>query len=63
MITHIEDLTQKKFATNKPPAQMRGVNTTFADISKARALLDYNPETTINEGLFNFKGWFESSHR
>ena len=63
LIAQIEDITQKKFAINKLHAQMGDVNTTFADISKARTLLDYNPETTISEGLLNFKSWFESAGR
>jgi UDP-glucuronate 4-epimerase len=31
---------------------------TFADISKARALLGYAPKTQIEEGLHRFVEWF-----
>jgi len=34
---------------------------TFADISKARALLGYDPKTQIEEGLHRFVGWFRMS--
>jgi UDP-glucuronate 4-epimerase len=31
---------------------------TFADISKARRLLGYNPQTQIEEGISRFVEWF-----
>jgi UDP-glucuronate 4-epimerase len=33
---------------------------TFADISKARRLLGYNPQTQIEEGIRRFVAWFNS---
>jgi UDP-glucuronate 4-epimerase len=35
---------------------------TFADISKARRLLNYNPQTQIEEGIKKFVEWFRESH-
>jgi len=35
---------------------------TFADISKARTLLGYQPKTQIEEGLHRFVEWFRMSH-
>jgi UDP-glucuronate 4-epimerase len=35
---------------------------TFADISKARTLLGYQPKTQIEEGLHRFIEWFRMSH-
>jgi len=31
---------------------------TYADISKARALLNYNPTTKIKEGIPKFVEWY-----
>ena len=31
---------------------------TYADISKAKRLLDYNPEVSIDEGMKNFFSWY-----
>lgn len=32
---------------------------TYADISKAKNILGYNPKTSVREGLIKFKEWFE----
>jgi UDP-glucuronate 4-epimerase len=34
---------------------------TFADISKARRLLGYDPRTPIEEGIRRFVEWFKGS--
>lgn len=43
---------------DRQPPQPGDVPQTFADISKARALLGYNPRTQIEEGLRRFVEWF-----
>lgn len=43
---------------DRQPPQPGDVPQTFADISKARALLGYNPTTQIEEGLSRFVEWF-----
>jgi UDP-glucuronate 4-epimerase len=35
---------------------------TFADISKARALLGYEPKVKIEQGIKLFADWFKKSH-
>ena len=40
------------------PLQPGDVPQTFADISKARALLGYDPQTQIEEGIRRFVEWF-----
>lgn len=40
------------------PMQEGDVLRTFADITKARAELDYNPETDLGAGIRNFLKWF-----
>jgi UDP-glucuronate 4-epimerase len=43
---------------DRQPSQPGDVPQTFADISKARALLGYAPKTQIEEGLHRFVEWF-----
>ena len=42
------------------PMQPGDVNRTFADVSKARRLLGYNPATAVEEGIPRFIKWFET---
>ena len=39
------------------PMQPGDVDTTFADISKAKRILDYNPQTKINKGVDLYVAW------
>lgn len=41
------------------PDQAGDVKRTFADISKARAELGFEPDVTIEEGVARFVGWFQ----
>ncbi|HEY7786797.1 MAG TPA: SDR family NAD(P)-dependent oxidoreductase [Pyrinomonadaceae bacterium] len=43
---------------DRQPLQPGDVPQTYADISKARALLGYNPQTQIEEGISQFVKWF-----
>lgn len=60
LINAIENVTQKQFIKNHLPLQDGDVNLTFADIEKAKKLLNYQPHTSIHEGLKMFKIWFEN---
>jgi nucleoside-diphosphate-sugar epimerase len=42
------------------PTQPGDVKRTYADISKARRLLGYSPDTTIEEGLKHFASWVKA---
>jgi UDP-glucuronate 4-epimerase len=42
-----------------PPSDME---TTFADITKAREMLGYAPKTTMQEGLAKFAEWYRRMH-
>ena len=44
---------------DRQPAQPGDVPQTFADVSKARALLGYDPKTQIESGLHRFVEWFQ----
>lgn len=43
------------------PAQPGDVDQTFADISRARALLGYDPRVRIQEGISRFADWFRGT--
>lgn len=45
------------------PEQPGDVPQTWADIAKARALLDYDPRTTYTEGVRRFVDWFRAVDR
>ena len=60
LIYTIENITQKHFIKNYIPMQKGDVDLTFADIEKAKTLLNYQPHTSIQEGLKMFKTWFET---
>lgn len=51
----------KKAMIERRPMQPGDVPITFADISKARELLNYAPKTMIEDGIPRFVEWFKSS--
>jgi UDP-glucuronate 4-epimerase len=48
---------------DRQPTQPGDVPQTFADISKARRLLGYDPQTPIEEGIRRFVEWFKGSDK
>lgn len=60
LIELIEDSLGKKAIIDRQPMQPGDVPVTFADISKARQLLNYNPTTKIEQGVPKFVEWFKS---
>ncbi|MEA3189314.1 MAG: UDP-glucuronate 4-epimerase [Chthoniobacter sp.] len=58
LIHEIEVAVGKKAVINRMPEQPGDVPLTYADISKAKALLGYNPTTKIKEGIPKFVEWF-----
>jgi len=61
LIREIEKALGKKAIINRLPPQPGDVRRTFADITKAKNVLGYNPKTDIPAGLKNFVGWFRSN--
>ena len=45
------------------PMQPGDVPRTFADVSRARAELDYRPRVKIAEGIERFAAWFRAQPR
>lgn len=58
LIGILELVIGKKARIEKLPMQPGDVPITFADISKARRLLNYDPKTKLEEGLKLFYAWF-----
>lgn len=58
LITNIEEITGKKARIDQQPEQAGDVPRTFADVSKAKRLLNYTPGTQLKEGLQSFYTWF-----
>ena len=54
----IEDLTGKKAVLSTPPAPASEPKITYANIDKARQLLDYNPQTSVVDGLARLWAWY-----
>lgn len=57
MIQTIEDALNKKAIINHMPMQPGDVVKTAADISKARRLFGYNPQTSFKEGIQKYVQW------
>jgi UDP-glucuronate 4-epimerase len=63
LIRAIEDTLGKQAVINRMPDQPGDVPLTYADISKARSLLNYNPTTKIKDGIPKFVDWYLHSRR
>lgn len=61
LISLIESALNKKALIKKLPMQPGDVPITYADISKAKKLLNFNPKVTIEDGINKFVEWFKES--
>jgi len=57
LIATIEEVLGRKAVIDRQPEQPGDVPQTWADISKAKKLLNYQPETILNKGIRNFVEW------
>lgn len=62
LISLIEKNLNKKAKIKYFPEQMGDPAITFADISKAKKLLDYHPKVKIEEGIKRFVDWFKNEN-
>jgi UDP-glucuronate 4-epimerase len=60
LIGLIESVTGKKAIINRMDFQPGDVQSTFADITKAKKMLRYNPVTSIESGLLKFVEWYKT---
>ena len=61
LISLLEKSLDQHAAIDRQPLQPGDVPRTFADITKARSLLGYNPRTQIEEGMGKFIEWFREN--
>ncbi|MEP6741964.1 MAG: GDP-mannose 4,6-dehydratase [bacterium] len=59
LIALLEKELGAKAKVDQQPLQPGDVPQTFADVTKARRLLDYNPQTQIEAGIQRFVEWFQ----
>ena len=61
MIETIEEVVGKKAIIDRKPMQPGDVDRTYADITKAKNLIGYNPKTSFKEGIENFVSWYKKN--
>jgi len=61
LISLLENMLGRRADIDWQPPQPGDVPQTFADITKARRLLGYNPQTQIEKGIQKFVEWFRES--
>lgn len=62
-ILAIESKLGKKAEKNMQPLPAGDVPATWADISKAKEMLNYNPQVSIVEGINNFIDWYQGYYK
>ena len=61
MINTIAKVIGTEAKIKQLPMQPGDVDRTFADVSKAKALIGYEPKTTFEEGIRNFVNWYKEN--
>jgi UDP-glucuronate 4-epimerase len=59
LISLLEKELDRHALIDRLPVQPGDVPQTFADVTKARSLLGYNPQTKIEDGIKRFVEWFQ----
>jgi UDP-glucuronate 4-epimerase len=60
-ISTVENIVGKKANIKEYPAQAGDVPITYADLTKSREMLGYNPKTKITEGMEIFIKWYQEN--
>ena len=63
MINTIGEVLKKEPKILELPMQPGDVERTYADITKAKKLLGYNPKTTFKEGIEEFVKWYTNQEK
>ena len=61
MIKTIGKVLEKAQKIKELPMQQGDVEKTYADISKAKELIGYNPKTSFEQGIRNFTKWYKEN--
>lgn len=59
MINTIAEVLDKEPKIKEMPMQQGDVNITYADISKAKEMLNYDPKTPFKDGIEKFVKWYK----
>lgn len=62
LISLAEEILEKKAIIIEKPIPEGDVYTTYADVSKAAKLIDFEPKVKIEEGLKKFAQWFSKEY-
>ncbi len=62
-VTIIEELVDREAQIVHAPLPVSEPTVTYADITKARDLLRYNPQVSVDEGLANLWSWYKEEMR
>lgn len=60
-VRYIEELAGRESQLDPTPMMDADIRYTYADISKARRLLDYDPQTSVQEGVRKFWEWYRGT--
>jgi UDP-glucuronate 4-epimerase len=60
-VKSLENLAGKRAPLTSEPMMKADVSYTFANIDKAKKLLDYNPTVSVEEGVKRFYDWFKTA--
>jgi UDP-glucuronate 4-epimerase len=63
MVTTLEKALGKKAKLKVLPMQPGDVKRTYADITKARKILGYNPATAFEDGIEKFVQWYKEFNK
>jgi UDP-glucuronate 4-epimerase len=61
MVKTIEECVGKKAILNKMPMQPGDLKRTFADVSKSKEILGYDPRTSFEDGVIKFVSWLKGN--
>jgi len=61
LVRTIENFVGKKAIFNRLPLQQGDVNSTYADVSKAREEIGYNPQCDFETGIKKFVEWYSNN--
>jgi len=60
-VKKIEELAGKKASLVSTPMMAADIRYTYANIDKAKRLLDYKPKTSVDEGVERFWNWYRQA--
>ena len=63
MIKLLEDTIGKKAKKKLVSMQPGDVKKTFADIEKSKIELNFQPKTSLRQGLLKFVNWYRGYHK